>query len=66
MPELMLEKSVLGKLPHEQERRLAGEIMLHIGEVGINTITLPFINFDVEGTKFHMREAKRKLEELGM
>ena len=54
-----------GRLPIEQERDIAKELLERAGVVTANAF-LPFVIFNKEETFAHLREIKRKLNQLGI
>lgn len=61
----LLEKSWFGKLPIEEEKRLAKEISDRLDDL-LARVYLPFVAFDKEKIKSGLVEVKRKLEEMGV
>jgi hypothetical protein len=60
----VLETSILGRLPPEEEKRLASELLYHAEEAWARSF-IPSIIIDKELVVDHLRQAKKKLEELG-
>lgn len=57
-------ESILGKLSPEEEKRIASELLYH-SEEAYGRSFIPFVIIDKELVVEHLREAKKKLEELG-
>ena len=58
-------KSFFGKLPYEEEKRLAGEIIKDMEEI-YPRVYIPFIVVDKAIVVDKLRSIKKKLDELGV